>query len=265
MSVIAQRKLTIVLRQIRRNRDLTQTQVAADMEWSLSKLIRIENGAVKVSVSDLRSLLAYYGVQDGVDNLLALARAAKGAAGWWKTFVGRVPDPIVNLAAHEAEATSIWSFEPLVVPGVLQTKAYATTVSFAQVDVEFRLRRRAELLARAPELTFVIDESVLHRTPSGRKLMAEQVDSIIEDIQRPNVSVRILPYTAGAHRGWAGGYTIINCGGQRLLVTSNGFQASEDTTEIDTFEGAFEELLSHCLTANESEGELTEALIALRK
>lgn len=266
MSIVDQRKLVATLRQLRTDRRLTQTEVAKDMDWSLSKVIRVEGGTVAVSVSDLRSLLAYYGVQD-VEPLLALARSAKARGPkWWKSFQGRVPDEMLHLAAYEAEATSVWSFEPLVVPGVLQTESYAEAVSFDPVDVEFRLRRRAELvLNRAPEMVFIVDESVLYRTPdTERSTLADQLESILDDTRLPNVRVLVLPFNAGAHQGWSGSFTVLDCAGQRLLVTANGFQGSEDTAEIDAAEDVFKDLFRRSHSAERSVEMIRDVIDGLR-
>src|SRR4030095_3104893 len=95
--IVGKRRLRAELRQLRLDRGLTQDQVATDMEWSLSKLIRIENGTVAISVSDLRSLLSYYGVheQHRVDSLLELARAAKRRM-WWDEYRNELSNQLLT-------------------------------------------------------------------------------------------------------------------------------------------------------------------------
>src|SRR5258705_878328 len=175
--IVGKRRLRAELRRLRRERELTQDQVAAEMEWSLSKLIRIENGTVAISVSDLRSLLAYYQVHDTkmVDDLLELARAAKRRM-WWDEYRASVPGQLLTYVGFEAEAVYIGEFAPMMFPALMQTRRYAAATSGVddEVDspvverrVEFRMRRQEELLNREnpPRIQVMLDESALRRRP----------------------------------------------------------------------------------------------------
>ena len=224
---VGRRRLRAELRRLRVDRELTQEHVAAEMEWSLSKLIRIENGTVAISVSDLRSLLAYYGIHDAqrVDPLLDLARAAKRRM-WWDEYRAELHTALLTFVGFESEATDIGTFQPILIPGLIQTEAYSRALQRGlrpdldekQIDrrVEFRLRRQAELFKRddPPHFLAVLDESVLLRQPDpDTRLMREQLTHLIEVAQQPYATIQVMPFTAGVHRGWDGNFTVMGFGG----------------------------------------------------
>jgi transcriptional regulator with XRE-family HTH domain len=224
--IVGKRRLRAELRRLRRERELTQDQVAAEMEWSLSKLIRIENGTVAISVSDLRSLLAYYRVHDTkmVDDLLELARAAKRRM-WWDEYRANVPGQLLTFVGFEAEAVSIGEFAPIMFPALMQTRRYAAATSAFEDEVEspvverrveFRMRRQEELLSRdePPRVLAVLDESVLRRQPihNDEALLVDQIEHAIEFAQRPYADVRIAPLNLGYHPGWEGEFTLLEFG-----------------------------------------------------
>jgi transcriptional regulator with XRE-family HTH domain len=263
MSVIARNQLASALRSLRKERSFTQTDVAENMEWSLSKVIRIENGTVGISVSDLRSLLAFFEVTFGRDELLELARGGKAdRQRWWKAFHNLVPPQLLDLAAYEYEAFRVATFAPIAVPDLLQTEAYAFAVNNPDQDaVMFQLQRRSVALD-AKELVFVLDESLLHRTPGGRMMLAGQLESILADSRRPGVSVYVLPYTAGAHTGWAGGFSIVSCDGGRYLTTAAG--PSADPEAIHSADSRLRNLVARSLGLEASANLIREAVDRLR-
>jgi transcriptional regulator with XRE-family HTH domain len=224
--IVGKRRLRAELRRLRRERELTQDLVAAEMEWSLSKLIRIENGTVAISVSDLRSLLAYYRVHDTkmVDDLLELARAAKRRM-WWDEYRTSLPPQLLTYVGFEAEAIYIGEFAPVMFPALMQTRRYAVATSALDDDVEspvverrveFRMRRQDELLNREdpPRLLAVLDESVLRRQPihNDETLLVDQIEHTIEFAQRPYADVRIAPLSTGYHLGWEGEFALLEFG-----------------------------------------------------
>src|SRR3954454_23090090 len=224
--IVGKRRLRAELRRLRRERELTQDLVASEMEWSLSKLIRIENGTVAISVSDLRSLLAYYGMHDAqrVDPLLDLARAAKRRM-WWDEYRAELHAALLTFVGFESEATDIGTFQPILLPGLVQTEAYARALQRGlrpdldekQIDrrVEFRMRRQSELFKRddPPRFLAVLDESVLLRQPApDARLMREQLTHLMEFAQQPYATIQVIPFAAGVHRGWDGNFTVMGFG-----------------------------------------------------
>ena len=128
---VHRRRLRAKLRKARADRGLPQREVAAAMDWSLSKLIRIESGSVGISSSDLKVLLQHYGIDDPskIDELLALARAGRrDQTGWWAAYRGVTSQQYLTFLGYEAAASVIQTFQPLLIPGLLQEEEYARAV-----------------------------------------------------------------------------------------------------------------------------------------
>ena len=183
---------------------MTGEEVADRLGWSGSKLSRIELHRIGVKRNDVRDLLNLYGVDDTHRNeLLALADESK-QRNWLEVVTANFAPEHAAYFHAEAEARSIWNWEPQVVPGLLQTPEYARAVmqlwlkmfpgpqKEADRRVESRLVRQ-QLLIRDPplELSVVIDESVLHRRFGDRAVMHQQLLRLAESSELPNVSVRI--------------------------------------------------------------------------
>jgi transcriptional regulator with XRE-family HTH domain len=215
--IVKRRRLRAELRNARTAADLTQDQVAEAMEWSPSKIIRIEAGSVGVSANDLKALLELYHITDPkrVDELLALARVARERS---TTYKGASPQ-LLQFVDYEAAASAIHMFQTLLVPGLLQTEEYARTVirtlkpdvPEAEVEALVRLRmKRQELLARTDpvELLFVVDEAVIRRQVGGEDVMRRQVRHLVEMANRKNVTLEVVRFGAGAHPGMQGPFVI---------------------------------------------------------
>jgi Domain of unknown function (DUF5753) len=183
------------------------------MDWSLSKVIRIEKGTVSISTNDVRALLQLYGVADErqVADLVELARAARKKA-WWATYKSEVPPHFGELLGLEAEASAHRYFQPIAVPGLLQTEAYARAVlgnvapgelTPEQIDtrVQIRMTRQREVLGQAspPRLEIVLDEAVLRRVADSPAVMREQLLHLVEAGASPHVAIQVLPFVAGVN------------------------------------------------------------------
>jgi transcriptional regulator with XRE-family HTH domain len=188
---------------------MTQRDVAAAMDWSQSKLIRIESGAVNISTNDLRALLSHYGIGSArIDTLVDLARAARDVPRWSIYKDVATPEYIAFLG-YESWASIIRNFEPLLVPGLLQTEEYARTVinvleahNPKKIDplVDLRVQRQ-ELLVRepAPSLHFIMDEAVIRRVAGGRDVMRRQLRHLQRLAEYPNITIRIVPFEQGMY------------------------------------------------------------------
>lgn len=212
------RRLMVALRQAREARELTQKEVADALEWSTSKLIRIEKGAVGISVTDLKALLLQYEITDvdEIDRMVEMARASKKAA-WWQQYRDMFPSDFFTFLGLEWSAVRIKHFHGLVVPGLLQSPGYVKALlSFGENTpeqerrgTEVRLKRQELISANGPECFFVIDESVLHRTVGDAAVMREQLLKLIEMGEQSRVSIRILPFSAGVHRAMKNYFEIL--------------------------------------------------------
>jgi transcriptional regulator with XRE-family HTH domain len=215
---VRQRRLARSLRRLREGADLTIEQVAEKLELSPSTISRFETAQVGVRPRDLRDLLDIYGVGGAQrEELLEIARERRQHA-WWQAYRD-LPNNAV--AGFEAEAASIWQYAALLVPGLLQTEAYARVVLEAiRLDakpddierrMELRMARQALLTGqRTPAYLVVLDEAVLRRAVGGREVMGEQLDRLIDAATLPSVTLQVLPFAAGAHAGMDGEFTIFH-------------------------------------------------------
>jgi transcriptional regulator with XRE-family HTH domain len=192
------------LHRLRDRTGLTGDQVADELGWSPSKISRIENARSGLSVSDTRKLLDLYRLEGAHrDELIDLARDAS-RRGWWEGY-SDLPNGLIEIIGMEAEATSAWNWEPQIIPGLLQTEAYAREVisgwqEFAKITpaaidsrVEARLARRQRLGGEAPlRLWAVMDESVLSRRFGDNSVMRSQLQHLIDISQLPNVTLKVL-------------------------------------------------------------------------
>ena len=264
------RRLRTALRAARESADMTQEAVAAAMDWSLSKLIRIETGKVSVSTNDVRALLELYGIVDGDqrDQFIDLARLARKKP-WWQEYRNAVPDDYAQFIGLEAEAASLRCFQPTVVPGLLQTEDYARAIltdraetllneEEVRVRAAVRLRRQEEVLNSdsPPRISVILDESVLRRVPGDVGVLHEQLMQLVLIGSLPHVDIQVLPLATGAFS--AGGHFIIvtfaDPGDSHVvyLETVLAQQFIDRPAETELYEAEFERLRVGALSPSES-------------
>jgi transcriptional regulator with XRE-family HTH domain len=214
-SAALRRRLTAELRRLRRQAQLTQRQVADELDWSPSKVIRIEQGTVRIGVTDLQALLSLYEVSDPavVADLTLMARESKKLP--FAEYRDVTSAETVRFFQYEANASIRREVGLEVVPGLLQTEEYTRALFAAyRIDddradklVESR-KERKELFERPdpPQTFFVVDESVLRRTVGGTRVMTHQLEHLVVMSRRPDVSIQVLPFAAGAHPALVGGF-----------------------------------------------------------
>jgi transcriptional regulator with XRE-family HTH domain len=223
---VQRRRLRVELRRARSNARFTQKQVADDLGWSPSKLLRIENGQVGVSQTDLRALLDHYGVTEPeqIKTLTEMAQQGRRQQTWSQYRDVLLPDFMAYLS-YEGSASLLRQSDPLLVPGLLQTEEYARAINhaFASQDMtEHDLERQTEarLLRQAilerddpPEMFFILDESVVRRwvgiKPGDAKVMIRQLKRLQELNEFPRISIQVLPFARGFHFGMQGGFTML--------------------------------------------------------
>jgi len=204
--VAARRRLAAELRRARAAAGLTLQAAAAHLECSGAKVGRIENRLVGASIVDVRALADLYGVTGAaLDALLGLARQARGR-GWWHAYGDMIGDAFATYIGLEDEAAGVDTYEGYVIPGLLQTPAYARAVMQARRDdppetVERGAALRAtrqEILDRPepPTLRAVIDEAALLRPAGDGEAAAGQYRHLLDLAARPSVTVQVLPLDA---------------------------------------------------------------------
>lgn len=192
------------------------------MDWSLSKIIRIETGAVGVSTNDLRALLALYQVHDPerTDELIELARASRQTS-WSSKYRGDISSQFLQFIEYEEAASVLRTYEPLLVPGLFQTEEYADAIirrladpdasaDLIQTRMEIRLTRQQLLEQPSPPvLMCVIDQAAIQRIVGERSIARAQIERLISLAAKPNITIEVVPFDAGLHRGMLEGFVIL--------------------------------------------------------
>jgi transcriptional regulator with XRE-family HTH domain len=216
---VRRRRLGQELRRLRELKGMTAEEVAERLLVSQSKISRLENGRRSISQRDVRDLCGVYEVEDHriVDSLMQMAKDSR-QQGWWHAF-GDIPYSVY--IGLETDAASLRVYEPQVIPGLLQTRAYAealingalpeSTVGDVEKRVGVRLRRQDRITGNDDPLRLwaVVDEAALRRVVGSRQLMREQLEHLVEQSKLPHVTVQVLPFEMGAHPGITGHYAIL--------------------------------------------------------
>ncbi len=258
--LVQRRRLRADLRRARQASGLTQDQVAHEMDWSLSKIIRIEAASSGISANDLKALLNLYGISEPerVDSLLALAKAARERS-WWSAYRDVAPPPLLQLIEYESAASAVRQFETLFIPGILQSEDYARAVIQDFYDerpgsdrlralVELRVRRE-DLLdgEHSPSFHFMLDEAAVRRLVGGASVMRRQLRRLIEVAEKPNIAIEVIPFSAGLHAGMKGPFEIIEFADPSdsdivFLETPRGDIISDDPEETLSYREDFDSL-----------------------
>ena len=186
------------------------------MGWSASKVSRVENARIRLRPDDVERLLGLYEVgAEQRETLISLVEG-DGDKKWWDAYADILSPDMLTLISFEAEASTALNYEPMVIPGLLQTKAYArrvihmwrsiTSVPPLELErrLEARLNRQRVISSSDPlKLSVIIDEAVLRRQIDERAVMREQLHHLIDASELPNVRLQILPLS-GLHVTSAG-------------------------------------------------------------
>ena len=222
---VKRRRLRIALRHAREAARLTQKETSEALDWSVSKIIRIEAGAVGAAATDLDALIDIYGVADEgrQAELRELARGARKRSWWEYSDVYSLPTR--TLFGYEAAANSIYKYEPTFIPGLLQTEEYARALlshavhSGADVERTVRARlERQEFLTRDPwpQLEFILDEAVLSRPVGGIRVMRRQLEHLKDLAGHPGISLQVLPFEVEEHPRMGEAFTILEFADESL-------------------------------------------------
>jgi Domain of unknown function (DUF5753)/Helix-turn-helix domain len=209
------------LRRLRTDRGISREQAGTAIRASEWKIHRLENGQVGFKERDIVDLLELYGVDDPgeVATIVNLARDANAPA-WWQQFGDVVPHWFRAYIDLESAATVIRAYEGNFIPELLQTEEYMRAMitgtlgdgSASELEQRVALRMvRQGLLARddGPWLWTVLDEAALRRQVGGRKVMHTQLQRLVEIAELPNITLQVLPFSAGAHPAMASAFTIL--------------------------------------------------------
>jgi transcriptional regulator with XRE-family HTH domain len=218
-SIIRRRILARRLERLRRDAGLTLEEAAPKLDWSVSKLSRIENAVQAVDVHGVRSMLDLYGAAEDWDELVELARAARKPR-WYHAY-GLGDNRYIS---YEEEAAQVREFAVGFIPGLLQTADYArelfTTWPLQRSAKELndalavRMLRQRRLTSGEDqlELIAVIDEAVLRRPIDDPAVLAGQLRHLTEVAALDTVTVQIVPASVGMHVALGSGFIILDFG-----------------------------------------------------
>ncbi|MFC8583166.1 helix-turn-helix domain-containing protein [Streptomyces sp. NPDC057217] len=269
---VRRRRLGSELRRLREAKGLTLEDVEAEAPvLKESKVSRVETARIGVKPADLDALLDLYGVgtdeedEEGAAKRALLHSLAKTGArrGWWQTYRDVISPTYADLISLEDSATSLRSYQTVLIPGLLQTAAYAratmtalqmtSTVEHVDGLVQVRRARQAVLTRPSPpELWAIIHEAALRpRIKDAPSVMRDQLQHLMDQAELPHVSLQVLPLDAPPHPGLSGPYTIIGFPENDLDVVLVEHLTSalyvEDTAEVSRYGSAFERLRAAAL------------------
>jgi transcriptional regulator with XRE-family HTH domain len=267
---VRRKRLGIELRRLREQTNLTCEDVGQRLECSGTRISRMETGRISVRPGDVRELLEVYGVTGAeADSLVQLAREAR-RKGWWHTYGRVLPtwfEPYIGL---ESEAVRLRDFQPLVMPGLLQTEDYARAVlraaphagSSAEIDrqVALRMERQNSLgQVSPPEVCVVLSESVLRVDVGGPAVMRPQLRRLADAAERPNITLQVLPFTTAAHVHPVSPFTMLefpDAADPAVVylehLTGSLFLENED--EVRRYRVVFDHLRAEALGTSQSAG-----------
>jgi hypothetical protein len=266
---VQRRLLSRELRSARGRNGHTQLTAALALEWSLSKFIRIERGETGVSITDLRALLSYYKIHDPdyITRLEELARTSRYRP--FDKYRDVINKPFAKYLGHEAAADGILQYQHFLIPGLLQVEEYARAVLSANIDDERKVELTVELRAERQKrfmqpdsgrtASFIIDEGSLHRLIGGPSVMATQLQHLLKTAEAPSVQIRVVPFSAGAHRGLTTSFVLLefaqdpNADVVFLESADEDSRILDDQEAIDLYKTRFESMRSLAVDAREFE------------
>ncbi|MFI6312174.1 helix-turn-helix domain-containing protein [Nocardia fusca] len=269
-TTLPRRQLGRALRDARHARGSTLDQVAGETEFSRATLSRIELGQYeRLKVREVEYLSRYYGLPDGRTEYLMTLASELNTKVWWQDYQNFVRDGFSTYLELESYATEFRLFQPLVVPGLLQTAEYARAVFSAykldhppsEIDnqVELRVQRHTRLLRRRwkVQLECLLHESVLHTVVGSKRIMAAQCRFIADLSTREDVAVRVVPFTAGLPTGGVvPPFNILDFpDSEPTVVYAEGAIGSitfEDTDDVQRFRELYESFRNAALGEQES-------------
>lgn len=262
---VRRRLLGTTLRRFREHAGYTLEDAARILECDRSKISRIETGQRGIRPKEMRELLVEYGVDETrCEALLTVARQTH-QAGWWQPYSRVLDDAYQDFIGLEATATSIWTYEAQLVPGLLQAEAYARAIAAASLVneaqeeheqfVQVRLTRQ-QVLTREDPLQFwaILSEGALRQLVGGPEVMKVQLRHLIEiGSDQPNVNLQVLPFAAGAHAATSGPFVIMKFPespdlGVVYLEGQTGGIYLESADEVARYSLVFEHLRASALS-----------------
>lgn len=264
---VRQRELGTRLRELRKELNLTVEDVAENLLCSATKISRLETGARRPSLRDVRDLCSLYNVDEQTSaEFMTLARGAREQRWWTRYDDGLRLEPYIGL---EQDAVAITSYSMYYIPPLLQTEEYARTLvktifpetgpDIHQQHVETRLRRQQLLEEDSkPRYRVLLDEAVLWRPVGGSGVMAAQLEKVLKVEQMSEATIQVVPFDVGAHAAQDSNFVLLefeegsNLPPVVFIEGLTGNQYLERKTEIARYREAVELLRDSALSPRDS-------------
>jgi transcriptional regulator with XRE-family HTH domain len=264
------RRLAAELRRLRSASQLTRDDVTERTGINGVTLYRIENARVRPQRRTLVGMLDAYSVEEPQrGEILELLKQTDGN-GWFRPNHTDLPDEYTTYIGFESEARSVRNYESLFVPGLLQTEDYARDVipsaipkaASSEIDqlVQARIERQEAFNAdRSLELWTIIDEAALRRLVGGPKVMAAQLDHLVEASNYPNVTLQVIPFGAGTHPGMHGSFVLLDFPDEGdptaiYIESATGGLFLESDEDIRRYNQLYDHLRAQALSPSNSAG-----------
>ncbi|WP_158845303.1 helix-turn-helix domain-containing protein [Saccharothrix deserti] len=261
---VRQRRVSTELRALRLARGLSCAEVANAIGCSESKISRMETGNRGLRADEVAAILGYLRAPAGLrQELVDLVRAGEHRN--WHAIHGKLPSNWKDLIGFEAEATALYNYEPLVIPGLAQTPEYCRTIirgvngdlSDAELDALVATRMGRQVALGRAEVHLLIDETVLRRDLGDPAMMRTQLRHLMAIGGRANILIRVVPFGTVAHPGLEGSFLRLEFADQPSLVYIESRSTStflEEERHIESARLAWQRLCALAISPDESAG-----------
>jgi len=268
--IIRRKLLGRELARLRKHAGYDQGEVAKFLGLTSASVSRMENGKQTIMPRSVRAMCQMFGVGAPDADMYVRQAEESNDRAWYAMYSDTVPSWVESFLGLEAEASEVWTFEPVLIPGLLQTPRYAREVAAAaQPDagveelertVQLRLMRQQRLDGDSPpRLRAVIWEAAIKAKVGGLTGRREQMLHLIELSERDGITIQVVPFDHGAHIGMAGGFTMLRFPDELamnavFLEHDNGATLAERPADLDRYGGMFEKLTADALTPEATRG-----------
>jgi hypothetical protein len=260
------RKLAASLRRLRERSGRGLEEVAAHLDCPPRRFQLIETGMASIRLAEVRSVLDLYEITgEEREAVLDDAKQARDRS-WWYPYADLIDESFETHLILENDAAALRTYQPNLVPGLLQTERYAWELIGTRSDLPLEtVRRQADLrtmrrkvLERedAPQLAVVLDEAVLRRPVGALTVMREQYGHLLEIASAPGVTIQVLPFKAGPHHAMGAGFHIFEFAGEEQDVVElellDRLDFVAESSEVAHYTAAFERASQRALDADRS-------------
>jgi transcriptional regulator with XRE-family HTH domain len=214
-------QLAAQLRAIREEAGKTADEAATELMCSVAKISRMETAGRGIQPRDVRDLCRFYGTSKAIqDELIGLAEEAQ-QPGWWQDF-RTLSEDTTTFIGLESAAHSVRSVDALRLSGLLQNRDYTAallegmrfapnrTTRWVEETIEARVKRQERVESGELAIHQILDESALRRLVGGYDVMVRQVERLLTEVARPNVTLQVIPFELGPHPGLDGAFTYLS-------------------------------------------------------